>query len=119
MKGDANPKGLKMELITDNMLRRVGDESRLITLNPNLSVLTHQLIPNARSVGRSAVTKSSPLSSLARSSTGITSITARLLLVHLVRWKPPLLHNSVMRCMSDMASSSLATDSKGHQHNNS
>lgn len=92
------------------MFLHVWGFSFTMMLNLNISSSTLHNRPKALSIGNLSLSKSSSLTSQARSSFGMCSRMVQLLLIHLVRWNPPFWQRDVSSLTSCTASCSDGRD---------
>ena len=91
IKGAANPRGSLRLDTRDRIPLLVSGTGFSLTRKLSVSASTSHWVPKARSIGRSSKSKLAMDGAL--SPGGISFNTSRLLLIHFVRWNPPLASN--------------------------
>ena len=108
MTGQTNPIGSYSELTADRIPRFVDGWWGTRTLNRKASFSTSHWTPNVLSTGRFSRSKSRV--GLARSPSGISDSTSRLLLIHFISLNPTLLSKHVTSFANELASFTVPTD---------
>ena len=106
------PSGSYMEFITDKIPGLVLGLPLDFTFKVNVAFSTFHSKPNALSKGKLSLDKSKSEVSLDHSYLGIEFMTSRLLLIHVVEQKPPLLSRLRSSCTRFVAVSTIEVEIK-------